>query len=60
MTSVVMVEEGEEYTKITFNVKSRTLKEMKHLAIDMDTTFTDLTNQAMEEYIQKKRRGSKK
>jgi hypothetical protein len=53
MATIVM---EEDFTKVTLNVNSKLLKEAKHLAIDSDTTFTDLVNQALEEYIQKKRK----
>lgn len=53
MKTVLMVE---EVTKVTLNIDSKLLKETKHFAIDNEITFTDVVNQALEEYIQKRKK----
>lgn len=60
METVLMVENGERITKVTLNIRNQLLKDSKHYAIDNDTTFTDVVNDALEEYLQKRKRGTRK
>ncbi len=45
--------EEDEMTKTTFRMQKSLLKDVKHYAIDHDTSDTDVFNQAVKEFMTK-------
>jgi hypothetical protein len=46
---------AEEYVKLTIRIKKKLLKEMKQAALDADSTVTDLTEKAFNDFLAKRK-----
>jgi predicted transcriptional regulator len=46
--------------KTTLRISEDVIKQLKHIAIDENKTLTQVIEEALDEYLQQKKKGSKK
>jgi predicted transcriptional regulator len=46
--------------KTTLRISEDVIKQLKHIAIDENKTLTQVIQEALDEYLQQKKKGSKK